>query len=685
MSFSARLDRLLRPKTVAVFGGHVAAVAIQQCDKLGFAGDVWPVHPRHTNIGSRRAYRSLGDLPAAPDAVFLGVNRDTSIEVMAELSAAGCGGAVAYASGYAESSEEGAALQRRLVEAAGDMPFFGPNCYGFINYFDRALVWPDQHGCLPVSRGVAIITQSGNIGLNITMQKRALPIGYLITLGNQAQLGHAAIMQAVLDDPRVTAIGLHMEGLGDPTALAQAMIRARAKGVPVVALKTGSSEAGARIALSHTASLASADSVVDAFFARIGVARVCSVPALLETLKLLHGFGPLPEASLASLSCSGGEAALMADTAARLGLAFKTLSPPVHSAIAATLPALVPVSNPLDYHTFGWRNRDKLADTFGAMLKARAALTVLILDYPRPDRCEPADWDIAAAALQDATGRVPGNAAILATLPEALPEHRAEMLFSHGIVPLFGLTESLDAVRAAASIGGLCDCVALPAAFNVTSAHTRHFSEWEGKTRLAAYGVPIPQGALAHDSGEACEIAATIGYPVAVKAVGDAILHKTEMGAVRLNLWSEQDVQEAASCLLAVAGAVLVERMVTGAVAELIVGLARDPVLGVYLVMGSGGVFAELIGDTVTLLVPATRADIEAGLARLRISKLICGFRGKPKGDKAAAISAIIAIQDFALACMDTIQELDVNPLIICEDGRGAFAADVLLRMSADV
>ena len=261
-----RLARLLRPRTIAVFGGHAAAEVVHQADKIGFAGEIWPVHPKHDEICGRPVYRTVAALPAAPDAAFVGVNRHASIAVMGALACAGAGGAVAFASGYAEAGEEGAALEAALRAAAGEMPFFGPNCYGFINYLDRALVWPDQHGCAPVPRGVAIITQSGNIGLNVTMQKRALPIGYLITLGNQAALGHAAVMEAVLDDPRVTAVGLHMEAVGDADALARVVARARGQGVAVVALKTGSSAAGARIAMSHTASLGSADAVVDAFF-----------------------------------------------------------------------------------------------------------------------------------------------------------------------------------------------------------------------------------------------------------------------------------------------------------------------------------------------------------------------------------------------------------------------------------
>jgi acyl-CoA synthetase (NDP forming) len=682
---ATRLGRLLRPRTLAVFGGHAAAQLVQQAAKIGYPGTIWPVHPRHASVAGTRAFRSVADLPGIPDAAFIGVNRHASIDVAHELAEAGCGGAVAYASGYAEAGEEGRALQARLREAAGAMPFFGPNCYGFLNYFDRCLIWPDQFGGAPVARGVAIITQSGNIGLNITMQKRGLPIGYLITLGNQAGLGHAATLEAVLHDPRVSAIGLHIEGIDDPHGFAAAIARARAQNVPVVALKTGRSDAGAQIALSHTASLAGSDRVADAFFRRIGVARVDSIPALLETLKLLHVHGTLPGRRIASLSCSGGEAALMADAAAEAGVAFATLSPARHAAIAATLPELVAVSNPLDYHTFGWRDRSAMAATFAAMMRAGADLTLLVLDFPRADRCDPADWEIAAAALVDAAGQTGARAAILATLPDAMPEEQAISLLQAGILPLCGVSEAMLAIEAAADCGGFAD---LPAFAPLPSApavgHARLIAEWQGKRQLAAFGVPVPDGAPCESADEAIAVAERIGYPVVAKATGGDLAHKTEQGAVALNLRDPGTLRDAAASLLKLTGSILVERMITGTVAELIVGIARDPALGLYLVLGSGGVLAELVGDTAILLLPAAPAEVENALMGLRVARRLRGFRGAAAGDVPAAIDAVMSIQAFALAHAGGIEELDVNPLMVRAAGGGAVAADVLLRLAPE-
>lgn len=214
------LMRLLRPR-----GAVWAENVIAQCAAMGFAGEVWPVHPRREAIGGRRCYRSLADLPAAPDAAFLGINRHATIETVAALAAMGAGGAVCFASGWREAGA--GALQDALVAAAGAMPVLGPNCYGFINYLDGALLWPDQHGGRRVESGVAILSQSSNIAINLTMQARGLPLAYIACLGNAAQVGLADLGTALLGDPRVSALGLYIEGVGDAPAFAAMAERAR--------------------------------------------------------------------------------------------------------------------------------------------------------------------------------------------------------------------------------------------------------------------------------------------------------------------------------------------------------------------------------------------------------------------------------------------------------------------------
>ena len=226
------LDRLLRPRHIAVLGASWALNVIEQCAKMGFQGEVWPVHPTKATIGGLRAYASLADLPEPPDATFIGVNRHATVDVVAELSAMGAGGAICFASGWTEAGEP--ELQARLISAAADMPVLGPNCYGVINYLDGALLWPDQHGGVRVERGVALLSQSSNIVINMTMQKRALPVAYVACLGNAAAVGLAELAGALLDDPRVTAIGMYIEGIDDAAGFAALAEAARAAGKGIV-------------------------------------------------------------------------------------------------------------------------------------------------------------------------------------------------------------------------------------------------------------------------------------------------------------------------------------------------------------------------------------------------------------------------------------------------------------------
>ncbi|MCY4180253.1 MAG: CoA-binding protein, partial [Litoreibacter sp.] len=258
------LKRLFNPSSIAVIGGGYWCEAIlAQIQKFGYAGSLYAVHPVKSEVGGVKAWPGAHLLPEAPDAAFIGINREASVGATERLRKKGAGGAVCFASGFAEATAEdatGADAQERLLRAAGEMPILGPNCYGFINAFDRVALWPDQHGLVSVERGVAILTQSSNISINLTMQMRSLPIGYMVACGNQAQMSQAKIAEVLLDDPRVTAIGLHVEGFSDLRAWESLSQKAHAKNVPLVALKVGASEQARAATVSHTASLAGEDS-----------------------------------------------------------------------------------------------------------------------------------------------------------------------------------------------------------------------------------------------------------------------------------------------------------------------------------------------------------------------------------------------------------------------------------------
>ncbi|WP_083095710.1 acetate--CoA ligase family protein [Pseudophaeobacter leonis] len=669
------LNRLFRPKTIAVVGGgDWCRLVIEQCQKMGFDGQIWPVHPKADTLAGLPAYRDVASLPDAPDATFVGVNRFATIEVVRALAARGAGGAVCFASGFLEAQaedHEAADLQAQLLAAAGDMPFLGPNCYGFINYLDGALLWPDQHGGKRVDKGVALITQSSNIAINLTMQTRGLPVAYVVAAGNQAQSGIAAIGAALLQDDRVTALGLHIEGFGDLRAFEALAAQARSLGKSIVALKVGKSAEAQAATVSHTASLAGGDAGAAALLSRLGIARLEDLPTFLETLKLLHVTGPLGSNRIASISCSGGEASLAADTAHDLPLSFPALNAAQQSNLRVALGPMVALANPLDYHTYIWRDSAAMTQAFAAMMDPSLAMTLLIVDFPRPDRCSASDWDCAIEAAIGSQKLSGGNVAMGATLPELLPEVVAEQLMAAGVVPFCGLREALEACAAARfSQPVLSEPLLLP----TPTVEPSLIPEAEAKLRLSDYGLRVPKSLRAKTPGAARAAAADIGYPVVLK--GEGVAHKTEAGAVVLNLQTGGAVSDAAAQMPATR--FLVEEMVTGAVAELLIGVVKDPAHGFVLTLAAGGTLAEVLQDSVSILVPASDARVLAALDQLQISRILAGYRGQPAADRGAILRAVQAVQAYVLAEAEALEEIEINPLLCTP--RDAVAADALMR-----
>ncbi len=668
------LSRLIRPKSIAIIGGGAwCSEVIRQTEKIGFAGDIWPVHPKAEHVLGRKAFASINELPAAPDATFIGINRHATISAVKDLAAKGAGGAVCFASGFSEAAAEDAAgsdLQADLVAAAGDMPILGPNCYGVINALDGAAIWPDQHGCQRLDSGVAILTQSSNIAINLTNQQRGVPIAYVATCGNMAQLSQAEIASAFLDDPRVTALGLHIEGFTDLRGWEALAAKAHAKGVPVVVLKVGASDEAQAATVSHTASLAGSDAGAGALIRRLGFARVHDLPVFLETLKLLDLSGPLSPPTIASISCSGGEASLMADTALNSGLTFPAVTDSQRAKLSDALGPMVALANPLDYHTYIWRDAEAMAKAWSAMMTPEIGLTFSVVDYPPENRT---DWDCATSAAimaRQATGR---PMAVVASLPELLPADITQTLIEGGVVPMHGMREAISAAAATTRIGPPDSSpLALPDSASADAA-TGILSEFEAKSALAQLGMDVPKSVSTTGTDALSSAARELTPPLVLK--GQGIAHKTEAGAVRLHL-EATDLPLAAETMPT--DSFLIEEMIDGAVAELLVGVARDPAHGFVLTLAAGGVLTEVMADSTQLLVPASRDAVRTALADLKIAPMLNGFRGAEPANLDAILAAVDALQAYVLANLNSLQEAEINPLI-CTPTR-AVAADALIR-----
>ena len=668
------LSRTLNPRSVALFGASPAQSVIEQCQKLGFTGQLWPVHPTRESIAGVKCYESIADLPSAPDVAFVAVNRNATIDVVKQLAKLGAGGAVCYASGFAESGTQsgisGVDLQQQLVAAAGEMPLLGPNCYGYINALDGVALWPDQHGCKPESFGAAIVSQSGNVGLNLTLQQRGLNLAYMVTVGNQAVTGVEDCLEVFINDSRVTSIGLFIEAIVDPVRFARLAHYAAQRNLRIVALQTGRSEAGALIAASHTASLAGRRRAYEALFTRCGVAMVESPTELIETLKLLNQGGALTGNRLVSLSCSGGEASLVADLSEQTSLRFEPFSNEQHQRISATLTELVTVGNPFDYHTFMWGDRVATANTFAEVMNGPQDATLLILDTPPRDDQPSDSWTVAAQSLGDAAAKTNKRGVVVATIPECVTADVREAARAANMTVLQGLQESLAALDVAAWLG-----LNLPGevpAKVVAPRATKLIDEAEAKSMLSRNGVAVPLGARSQRD-ELVATANRVGYPVTLKGLG--LAHKSESGAVRVGITNADQLIAAANAMPKEISEFLVEQTVTNIVAEVLVGVRRDAPVGWLVTLGAGGVFTELWRDTVCLLAPATNAEISEALQKLRIAPLLNGFRGKP----AANIDALVElIQKLIGTTLNNgLVEVELNPVLVTP--KSAIAVDALM------
>ena len=696
MSLTIRdnLKRLLAPRHVAFVGGRSMARALKRCADGGYAGQMWLVNPQHDELEGVPCVRQISDLPCGPDAVFIATNRELTLACVRELAAKGAGGAICYASGFAETGAEGQALQQQLLEAAGDMALLGPNCYGLLDYLHSCALWPVAHGGKAVERGVAVLTQSGNFAYNLSMSDRSLPVAYMASVGNQAQLGVAELMDVLLDEPRVTAIGLHLEGLKNVPAFARAAHKALEQGIPVIVLKTGVSQIGAELALSHTSSLSGSDALYDALFARLGVIRVSGPVSFVETLKAA-ACGRLPSGnSLIALACSGGDAGLIADYAERNDLRLPKLDAEQTAELAQVLPSYANLVNPLDFTTAIWGDGEALNRMLDSALRTEADAAMLVLDYPAQFTGERKECDLLLELYCQALVRHGKTGFVTSAFPELLPAHARERLHAQGVAALQGVEDGLAAWGRIAgyqanrqALLALGESALVPLCPQPLAGTGRLLNEWDSKQALRAFGLPVPNG-VRSTVAQALEDAQRLGYPLVLKALSAELPHKTEAGAVALNLKDAVALTAALGNMANSIGAyapgvafdqVLLEPMASAPLAELIVGIKRENDFCLALVIGAGGVLVELLKDSRSLLLPTTEGAIRNALLSLRSTALLQGFRGRAPADLEALVAAIRAVADYACENAGQLLELDVNPLLV--GAQGTTAVDALIRI----
>lgn len=688
-------ERLLAPRSMAFIGGKQVESTLKTLREQAYKGVVHAVHPTRTEIAGYPCVPTIADLPSAPDAVFLAINADATITALDKLRAIDAGGVVCYASGFAEVGD--LERNRKFIAAAGDMAVVGPNCYGLVNYVNHGSIWPALYPQLEGGRGAAVVSQSGNVTGHLVSNGRSVPYSYLISAGNQAVLGFEDYIDFLVDDPNVTCLGLFMEGIRDVASFSQACLRARTKGIPVIVCRSGRSELGAAMAASHTSSLAGQNEYYEALFSRLGVITTDTVPQFLEMMKIASLSQPLAGKRMSVYSSSGGDNGLAADYCSFAGLQLPQPSAHQVGTIKPLLPEFGHVSNPLDFTAGYWGNEELLTPMFTTMLSGECDAGMLVIDYPpvgSPYKETPAHdaMDRALAAAGKATGKPVYHASVNTG---GINPDVSQRLIAQGIVPLQGLHDAgqviakwadhCERVRGQTDAGSTSPSTLIPYAASPIEGTPRTVNEAESKRRLAAHGLPVPAGRVL-SLGDISNLPEQFDGPMVLKVLHDDLPHKTEVGGVALKLGTRDEAQAAAQRMTANVAQhspsvrleqFLLEPMQSAPLAELIVGVKRDALFGMVLVIGAGGIFVELLKDATPLLLPVSRGDVEAALRGLKTFALLDGFRGRPAANLEPVIDAIMAIAAYAGENLDTLSELDVNPLMVSENG--AVAVDALI------
>ena len=386
------------------------------------------------------------------------------------------------------------------------------------------------------------------------------------------------------------------------------------------------------------------------------------------------------------MSCSGGEAGMMADLIDGLDINFPSLTSSHKAKVKQTLNDYVEVDNPLDYHTFIWGDRKRTSECFSAMISGKFAAIMLLLDWPKTQESEQKDWDLTLFALSDALSGTSQKAIVLASMADCMPKRIVEKCLSLGIAPMVGLDVCLKALNHSYKIGRAFSSNSSPdlEVLRNSSEHKskQQLTEYQGKQLLKKYGVTIPMGCLVENVTEAIKAAEEISFPVALKVSGAKLAHKTELNGVRLNIQNVKTLKEACDDLFKISPELLIEKMIESPICELIIGMDYDPTFGKHIIVGGGGVFVELLQDSSVLILPVSREDIRLALSNLKVFKLLEGYRGGMKGDIEAVIDSVMSV--IELIRTNAVEELDINPLLVLKGSDGVVAADTLIKLYSE-
>lgn len=704
----SELARLLNPASLAIIGVSPTPTALGTATLANlahYAGRVYAVNPKYREVLGRRCFHSLGELPEVPDCVIISVPQDAVESAVDECVRMGVGGAVIFSAGFAETGmPERVALQERIYAHArkGNVRLIGPNCLGIINFgtglnaiFNRTIeIKP------PGPRAVGIVTQSGAMGAALAQAtQQGMAISHMLAAGNSIDVDVADYVSYLAQEPSCSAIACIVEGLAVPGRFAQAAAIAHAKGKPVVVYKLARGDEGAVAALSHTATLAGSDQGYQLLFEQTGTVVVDTFEALLETAAFFAR-APSPMAEgIAVVGSSGGICIMAADEAERVGLSLPQPEGKVKEALAEAIPAYGSPRNPCDMTGMGRANPNMQRDCVTAYL-SDPAYGALVATHAIA-----AEYYVPRITALGQLSRQFGKPICVVWTSGALNGVGASELSAEPDVCLFrSMRHCMEALKAwhvrAEKIRQWAQKQAQEAppsiagdareraARMIDASASATLAEGEAKKVLAVYGVRVVEERGVASADQAADSAVAIGFPVVVKVDSPLLPHKTEAGVVRVNLRTAQDVRAAYAAVVANARvalgsapgmaepAVLVQPMIEADV-EVLVGARIDPLFGPLLTVGMGGIFVELLKDSVTTTLPASRAHIRSMVMSLRGARLLTGFRNRPPIDVDALVDTIARLAALVHDQRDVIAELDVNPLMC--SSQAVIAVDALI------
>ncbi|PYN00195.1 MAG: hypothetical protein DME07_17560 [Candidatus Rokuibacteriota bacterium] len=696
-----RLDALLRPRSIAILGASerpsIGRALMESAVTLGYQGRLYPINPRYTEILGQRCYPSMRELPEQPDVVALCVSYTRMVESFRTVADKGAGAAVIYDGGFAEHGDEGRRRQAELVGMCCEagIALCGPNCMGILNPHHRSSVYMQEvRDPAGLAGNVALVSQSGSICIGMLADIRRFGFSHVVSSGNEAVVGTAQYLEALVDDTDTRVIATFTEWIAEPERYVAVLDRAADAGKPVVVLKVGRHERTRRAIGTHTGGLAGESAVFSAMLRAHRAIEVSDLDELTEVLAVCQGRRWPTGRRLAVVTASGGQAELILDVATAAGLELPPLSAEGRKEIERVIGPVTGDGNPLDAWGNGGYDTNMphaLATLDAAAVDAIAFCSDSHDDAPmgRADRALGYSRLLAAAAARSAKPHYQMN-----MRPGVMRREQVRFLAEHGIATIGGTRQGLAAIDHLARWAGPpppTRRIDAPGGVGVASLlggrarPTIH--EHDAKRLLAQHGLSVVRERLVRSVGDARKAAHDLGYPVVLKVVADDLPHRSDLGLVRVGLVDAAALEAAWATLerrlrettprTSIDGFV-VQALIAGGV-EVFAGVKRDPAFGHFLAFGVGGVAVEVLRDFALRQLPLRDGDAEAMVGEIRGAALLGAVRGQPAADVPALVRCLYALGDFAWANRADIAEIDLNPIKVLPAGHGAVVVDALI------